>query len=330
MLVKPCDVPLNRVKCLRWDKGDINGYRESTFVLLSKVCHVFDCSDSGGYCSDGNHIIDIDIMTAEITNCLHLAAKWHIPNSFKSAQKHYWSVALSDLKSKSIEANALWRASGKPRHGHVFNLMKNAKYTYKLAIKDARRCSEESLSDDILDHLARKDMPGFWKQWNAIKRGVGCLPGAVDNATTPTEIANKFATLFKTVSDNAYVERTSVILNQLPTYDANVWSFNDDDISHAIGLLKCAKAAGAYGITPEHIKYAHPVLTIILRRLFNLLLKHSVVPRSFGAGIIIPLLKDRLADASKVDNYRAITLSSIISKVFELCVLDKCKEFFSF
>ena len=31
----------------------------------------------------------------------------------------------------------MWESAGRPRSGHVFNIMKNAKYTYKLAIKDA-------------------------------------------------------------------------------------------------------------------------------------------------------------------------------------------------
>jgi hypothetical protein len=52
-----------------------------------------------------------------------------------------------------------------------------------------------------------------------------------------------------------------------------------------------------------------------------------MVPRSFGLGTVIPLLKDRLADASKVENYRAITLCSVISKIFEYCVLDKFDTF---
>ena len=38
--------------------------------------------------------------------------------------------------------------------------------------------------------------------------------------------------------------------------------------------------------------------------------------------IIIPLLKDKSVDASSSSNYRDITVSSNISKLFEMCLLD--------
>ena len=62
-------------------------------------------------------------------------------------------------------------------------------------------------------------------------------------------------------------------------------------------------------------------------KLFNLVLQHGYVPASFGAGIIIPLVKDRLGDISKVDNYRAITVGCVISKAFELCISNKFGNF---
>jgi len=58
------------------------------------------------------------------------------------------------------------------------------------------------------------------------------------------------------------------------------------------------------------------------------MLLHGYVPDKFGCGIIVPLLKDRLGDVSSLDNYRAITISSIISKVFELTVCNKFNNFF--
>jgi len=41
----------------------------------------------------------------------------------------------------------------------------------------------------------------------------------------------------------------------------------------------------------------------------------------------VPLLKDRHGDSGKLDNYKGITISSVISQVFELCVCSKSGEF---
>jgi len=45
--------------------------------------------------------------------------------------------------------------------------MKDAKYKYKLAVRDAvgLRSYESRFSDDLFDHLLSKDMQGFWKVW---------------------------------------------------------------------------------------------------------------------------------------------------------------------
>ena len=65
----------------------------------------------------------------------------------------------------------------------------------------------------------------------------------------------------------------------------------------------------------------------IMRKLFNLIMQHGYVPKHFGSGVVVPILKDRLGDVCSLDNYRAITISNIISKVFESCLLEKFGDF---
>ena len=49
---------------------------------------------------------------------------------------------------------------------------------------------------------------------------------------------------------------------------------------------------------------------------------HCVVPDGFGAGVICPLVKDKLGNINDVNNYRGITLISVISKLFEYVLLE--------
>jgi len=57
-------------------------------------------------------------------------------------------------------------------------------------------------------------------------------------------------------------------------------------------MLKMGKAAGIDCLMAEHIKYAHPILIVLLVTLINILLTRSLVPDGFGQGIVIPLLKN--------------------------------------
>jgi len=93
--------------------------------------------------------------------------------------------------------------------------------------------------------------------------------------------------------------------------------------------MKSGKAAGYDNLTLEHIVFSHPSLVAHLCNIFNLMLKHCYVPNEFGRGIIVPLVKDKRGDLFSSSNYRGITVSPIISKIFELCLLDRFDNFLS-
>jgi len=85
--------------------------------------------------------------------------------------------------------------------------------------------------------------------------------------------------------------------------------------------MKCRKSPGHDGIMAEHIKHGGPELYVQLCLLFNSMIRHTFVPDDFGLGIIIPLLKAKHGDSSKLDMYRGITLSPVLAKLFELLLL---------
>jgi len=63
--------------------------------------------------------------------------------------------------------------------------------------------------------------------------------------------------------------------------------------------------------------------------LFNVFLIHCFVPDNFGFGFTVPVVKDNLCDLRAADNYRPITLSPIISKLIEYCIVQKYEHLFS-
>jgi len=86
--------------------------------------------------------------------------------------------------------------------------------------------------------------------------------------------------------------------------------------------MKLGKAPGIDGIEAAHLRYAHPRICVILAILFNVMIIHGVVPSMFGLGIAVPLIEGHNLDNSISENYRGITLSTHISKIFEMCILD--------
>ena len=81
--------------------------------------------------------------------------------------------------------------------------------------------------------------------------------------------------------------------------------------------MKDGKSADDDGITAEHFKNGPLILFIKLSSLFNSMLAHGFVPKQFRFGSITPIIKDKHGNAGDVNNYRGITISPMISKVFE-------------
>jgi len=52
-----------------------------------------------------------------------------------------------------------------------------------------------------------------------------------------------------------------------------------------------------------------------------MMLLHGYVPNNFGLRIVVPILKDKNGDQTSIDNYRPVTLSPTISKIFESVLL---------
>jgi len=179
--------------------------------------------------------------------------------------------------------------------------------------------------------IHEQSLNNFWRCWKKKTCGnKSPRTNYVEGCLADIDIANKFVDHFSVMCDKTHVFLipSTVYGDSYNLYDTHNWLFNVDDVSNVFNSLKKGKAAGADKITGEHIIYTDFILNNHLCNLFNLIIHHGYVPNQFGSGIIIPLIKDHLGDATKLDNYRAITLCCVISKLFKFSVSLKYGDFF--
>ena len=81
--------------------------------------------------------------------------------------------------------------------------------------------------------------------------------------------------------------------------------------------MKPGKSADEDGLSAEHLLNAPLSMINRLTSLFNEMLRHAFVPSQFKLGFMIPIIKDYQGNASDCNNYRGITISSVVSKLFE-------------
>jgi len=94
---------------------------------------------------------------------------------------------------------------------------------------------------------------------------------------------------------------------------------------------KLGKATDLDGITVKHEFYCHSLLPCVLAKLFNMMMDVGHVPRNFGLSYTVPILKNNNSICCKsvtVDDFRGISVSPVISEVFEHCILDRFGDFF--
>ena len=98
--------------------------------------------------------------------------------------------------------------------------------------------------------------------------------------------------------------------------------FSEAEVGTAIDNLNCGKALDEYGLVAEHFKAAKPAIVPVITELFNKILSEKKVPSTFKTGVITFVLK-KGKDSKCMENYRGITVSATLGKLFEYSLLNK-------
>ena len=315
---------------VRWDKGSLGNYYNVTRedlsnIDLSSLSYLNCCSNNK--CCEHDHYDFINYHYACIVKALKSAELQCIPSIPSTALKPFWNDYLDELKQKSIFWHTLWKEVGRPQSGLVHNIKNSSKLKYKLAIKQAFIEYENCFNDDLVKHFLNKNSPDFWKTWSNkmhknIRKDIN-FNGSSDDL----HVADVFACHFESVYfDSSRSNAKSEFFSSFDKYEDTNYDINSlitvELIDKCIHKLKLGKACGPDNLSSEHLLNSHPALVVHLCLLFRGMASHGFVPNEFGKGIIIPLLKDKLGDVNDVNNYRGITLIPVISKLFELVILD--------
>ena len=150
----------------------------------------------------------------------------------------------------------MWDSVSRPRSGSIFELKQNAKYRYKLAIKDAANQFESRFDDELADSYLSKDFNTFWRLWknkvHAKKPHISHVTGHSDDVG----IANAFAAHF---SDSVTHKASVSLCDAFSSVNSqssvgHEWLCNTEEVEQALFSLKVGKAVGTDGISSKHLR----------------------------------------------------------------------------
>jgi len=318
---------------LRWDRADLRGYYNLTGELLQgiygKICLLHDANLMDA-CYYGDNIYEvIDELYNNLVGILDYCANVCVPKRQKIFYKFWWDQNLNLLKENSTQSCKLWKDMGKPRSGPIFDKYYSDKMRYKRCIRESKQSEIHSYSNELHDALLKKNNTEFWKSW---KSKFGCkrsFPLQVDGSNDHLDIAGKFASHFSNVCMPVSTEhnescRSEYMLarkNYVGSIEAKEESVDVELVDNIICDLKPGKACGIDNLMGEHLQYSHPILCSILSKMFKLCIKCRHIPEAFGTSYTVPIPKGNNRTIASVSDFRGISISPVISKVFENCLL---------
>ena len=199
--------------------------------------------------------------------------------------------------------------------------------TLKIYRKACKRACRKFKSETMfkLDNLHTENPSDYWKLIDSLKQNVIQKPNKINE----TNWLNHFESLNKDDLNNN--REHDLILTKLEMLE-NIPVFNNldniittDEIMLNINLLKNKKSAGLDGITNEMLKCGKYQLIKPLHRLFNSILSRGTYPKIWAEGYIIPIHKKGNIDDP--NNYRGITISSAIGKLFNTVLNNRLTSF---
>ena len=147
-----------------------------------------------------------------------------------------------------------------------------------------------------------------------------------------------FASLYKPSCNEKFDENfKTYVSDKVEEYnsDSSVLSgehfcpLNKDEVILAVKQSKTGKSCGYDGIFYEHLKYRGDYVTALLSYLYTAVLQYSHTPVQMKLGLIITLHKGNRKRKDDPDNYRAITLSSTLLKLYERILLNRIESMFT-
>ncbi|MCG8048788.1 MAG: reverse transcriptase family protein [Candidatus Thiodiazotropha taylori] len=327
---------------INWKKVDQNRINEYQNALTNSV-HL-NAIRQNNINSTGSIDQAYTVVIKEVT----AAAYKSFPlKSFKRFLKPYWNEELRELHNIMKIYRHAWIRDNKPR-----NMNYTSYYDYKIAKRNFRRCHRKHADNYIqsqlneIDRAAEVDSAHFWRLVNARRRTSNSSPGTEmifhgqsfsTNIDINTEWARYFRDLYTPTQcdyfDSRFYDTVSQEVDHMKTgleillEPSSYPEISPEEVESAVKLAQCNKAGGDDGLCYEHIKYGGHMLFDILANLYTAIIRLAYSPKEMKKGVIVTLFKGGNKRKDNPDNYRAITLSSVLLKLLERILLTRIQLF---
>lgn len=237
----------------------------------------------------------------------------------KSMKNTEWWNA--DIKTKIKEKKYAWERYLNTKKTEDYEEYKVKRIEVKKVIKKAKEESWIKFGEKMTEHF-RENQKLFYGTLKQLRKkreyNMMNIKGKDGNIITEEDqIMERWRQYFEELTKaetNITEEQEEIDKGE------EIEEIQEKEVREAIQKIKIGKAPGRDKITPEMIKYMGKEGITKFTELLNEIMKSTVIPREWNAGIILPIYKK--GDKRVCENYRGITLMSVPAKVFAR-IIDK-------
>ena len=235
----------------------------------------------------------------------------------KNKPKKWYDNTCEELSRRLRNTAKLLAAS--PNNPHLRSNLCQTRKQYKKLLKNKKKEWKNHMIQK-LEEAERQDPKEYWKLVNELrekKQTRSCFEAErftqfFENLYSAPEEKNK--------NMREYVEN---ILNHIPCISKEP-DFTIEELIKAIRALKNNKAAGPDRIPAEMIKSSSEPIIKILLKTMNKIKSTFQYPEQWAVGITSLLFKD--GDEEDPNNYRAITVTDVLSKLLAILMNDRLEK----
>ena len=310
-------------KQFKWNKYSAEKFKRAlnnqdiVFKIKSFLSTEFDLNDNGidSACSKFEDII-ISVANQSLS-------KIQINSTRQNKNKKWYDEELyikrRDLNRKAT--NMFKNPFNKSLRDSYFKCYRK----YRKLVKYKKK-SFNKLVISQLDDLETKDPKAYWKLVNSLKED------SHSNSPEKSIDTDTWHDYFENLNsvNEKYTERTKVLDGKLRNFETATFNLLDctikeKEIRDSSSKLHNNKATGFDTIKNEMLKHGLSDFLPCLRKLFNLILSSGNYPLSWATGYISPIFKT--LDSSKPENYRGITITFNVGKLFNLILNSRLDKF---
>ena len=324
----------DQTKQINWSKvtsEELNNYKTTLNDSETLLCARFQ-----PICSEADIDKVYDIIVDEISRASNVCIK---ERKFKHFLKPYWNDSLKELHLTLKQHRRFWVEAGKPRGNEKSHTdYKDAKRKFRCYHRQRVRefMAEQNAH---LDKCAEFDQAQFWrlvKQKRCNDGKSGCELKFGDSIYRDAkEITQQWKLYFEklyTPSNNdnfdqiwercvnVKINELKSRLSEIPPHDVKI---NPEDVIIQLKLCKKGKMCGLDNVFYEHLIHGGSTLSQVLARLYSAILRYGYIPPKMNRGVIVTLHKGGGKRKDDPNNYRAISLTSAILKLFESVLLQR-------